>query len=110
MARAGNMKRAVGWVSLMTLAGGALLVATPSSAERPSARAPARVVAPVASPRPAAQARAMNFGRLQADRSRAPFEVEAARPVNDEPVLEPWSLIAGALSVMVFIARRRRPD
>lgn len=100
------------WLATVA-AGGALLAATPSSAERtgpvrPAALREARVAA--AAPRAVAPVQFKLLGNTHSVRPRAD-ELEARRaPPKDEPVLEPWSLIAGGLSVMVFIARRRRSD
>lgn len=114
MIRAKKTKRAMGLWLAMLAAGGALLAAAPSSAERTgqvrSGVRDARV-APAAL-RPAVQSQ---FGTLggatRSVRARADeLGAQARRAPNDEPMLEPWSLIAGGLSVMVFIARRRRSD
>jgi hypothetical protein len=113
--RAARIKRVVGAVLVAAAAGGALFVATPSSAERTSLpRAVPRDARAVPVPRAVAQSSLGSFGARRGARARPDDEtlsgeVHAAK-VSDEPTLEPWSLIAGGLAVMIFIARRRRQD
>ncbi|MBL0726207.1 hypothetical protein [Piscinibacter sp. HJYY11] len=98
----------------MIAAGGALLAATPSSAERPGQvlTAVREHRLPTAAPRPSVQSQFGSVGSgARSARPRADDVVsDARRAPKEEPMLEPWSLMAGGLSVMVFIARRRRSD
>lgn len=128
MDRAATVKRSLGLVLVIAVTGGGLLMATPSSAERSpwpalaearAATAPTKVQGrPVAatsqtsarSPRPSAQLSGTSFGGARSRRHRADEVDRPGVATDDEPGLEPWSLIAGGLSVMIFIARRRRAD
>lgn len=110
--RAKKTKRAMGLWLAMLAAGGALLAATPSSAERTGqVRASVREQRVMtAAPRAAAPSQFNLLGDMRSVRPRADeLGLDARRVLpKDEPVFEPWSLIALGLSVMVFIARRRR--
>lgn len=98
----------MGWLLALAVAGGSLLTAAPSSAER--AGTAARSLREAAKPRPVAQTSAFGHGgRAQSARQRdTALSAEPRRTAPDEPLFEPWSLLAGGLSVMGFIALRRR--
>ncbi|MCR5881909.1 hypothetical protein LRS03_03150 [Rhizobacter sp. J219] len=100
----------MGWLLALTVAGGALLTAAPSSAERTGTTI--RSVREAAKPRPVAQAAAFGFdGGAQSTTRRRDagfISAEPRRAAPEEPLFEPWSLLAGGLSVMGFIALRRR--
>lgn len=113
MIREKKTKRAMGLWLAMVAAGGALLAATPSSAERTGpVRATVRDArVATAAPRVAPPGQFSLTGNTRSARPRADeIGLDARRAPKDEPALEPWSLIAGGLAVMVFIARRRRVD
>lgn len=125
MRRAGNIKRSVGWAVVVAATGGGLLMATPSSAERSprhgltesrtsaSSKAMQRALGHAAlarSERPSAQRAGGSTGAEGGARRHREDPLAGAAPEREEPGLEPWSLLAVGLSVMVFIARRRRAD
>lgn len=110
-----RVKPVVGGMLVLAAAAGALLAATPSSAERSAtvrsvaAREARALTATAAAPRPHAQRTPSLFGGgARSTRAHVDEPLREPRRAQDEPTLEPWSLIAGALSVMIFIARRRR--
>ena len=116
-----SWKRSVGLATLVAVACTALQAATPNldrvlakpmavardarlAGQKPRSALPQASVG-------ASLLRAVGFsgetGRTSAGSSR---RAELLAQADQEVHLEPWSLILGALSVMIFIAARRRPD
>ena len=115
MSSARSWKRSVGLAVLVAVACGALQAATPSL-ERAAGTSPtaAREARLFAHKPKAVLAGAMGLRAVKragdGSRPSSTRGAEAGAQPDDDVSLEPWSLIAVALSVMIFIAGRRRTD
>jgi len=109
-----SWKRAVGLTAVVAVTCGGLQAATPSfdKAVSTGLSSAAREVR-LQAPKPRA---ALGLGSTGSPTSRkvrtSADGLRAALPdtVEAEPRLEPWSLLAGALGVALFVAGRRRAD
>ncbi|MBC7995236.1 MAG: hypothetical protein H7Z15_18550 [Rhizobacter sp.] len=109
-----SWKRAVGLAAVVAVTCGALQAATPSfdKAVAKGLSSAARE-ARLQTPKPRA---ALGLGSTSSSTTRtARASGDTLRsalpdPAQAEPILEPWSLLAGALGVALFVAGRRRAD
>ncbi|GAB4556522.1 MAG: hypothetical protein IV105_01715 [Rhizobacter sp.] len=109
-----SWKRAVGLAAVVAVTCGALQAATPSfdkvvTTGLSSATREARTQ----TPKPRAALGLASAGSSTARMARASSDgLRTALPdtAQAEPRLEPWSLLAGALGVALFVAGRRRAD